>query len=346
MASFAQMAADQAQACRALGSPFTARILDLLPGLIAPASPLGQRLSGNSFQPAQAMALRLAGALHALARAEDAILAAVYPPAAPDTPTLTRALSVALARRQADILPWLDQPPQTNEVARSAVLIAAGHWLTERFGLPLVLSELGASAGLNLWWDRYALTLPGLRLGPPDPVLTLAPDWQGAPPPQAAPQVADRAGADIAPLDPGRDGERLLAYVWADQTQRLSRCEAALRFAAGQPLRVEQADAADFTERRLRQAPEGALHLIFHTIAAQYFPPETQARIDAALVRAGGAATTRRPLARLAMEADDQTPGARLTLTLWPCGRTLALGRADFHGRWVDWHPPAPRDAG
>ena len=33
---------------------------------------------------------------------------------------------------------------------------------------------------------------------------------------------------------------------------------------------------------------------------------------------------------------------AALTLTLWPGGESLALGRADFHGRWVTWQAAAP----
>ncbi len=78
---------------------------------------------------------------------------------------------------------WLNSPPQTNELGRSAVLIAVGHWLAERYGLPLILSELGASAGLNLMWDHYALSLPGGTLGPADPALTLTPDWSGPHPP-------------------------------------------------------------------------------------------------------------------------------------------------------------------
>ena len=113
------------------------------------------------------------------------------------TPHLALALASALSGGRSDFLPWLDQPPQTNEVARSAVLIAAGHWLTARFGLPLVLSELGASAGVNLLVGSLWSELPRPRLGPADPALTLTPDWRGTLPPLAAPRILDRAGADL-----------------------------------------------------------------------------------------------------------------------------------------------------
>ena len=86
----------------------------------------------------------------------------------------------------------------------------------------------------------------------------------------------------------------------------------------------------------------GHLHLIFHTVAWQYFPAATKERGEALLAAAGARATHEAPLARLAMEADGTTPGAALTLTLWPGGRVIALGRVDFHGRWVDWQAPTP----
>lgn len=334
--------AEQVADCRALGSPFTARVLDMVPGLLDPGSALGRRVLTAPALPEEKLPLRLAGALHALARAGDGDLAPVYPPHQASDAALARALVRTLTRAEATILPWLDHPPQTNEVARSAVLIAAGHWLTARYGLPLILSELGASAGVNLLWDHYALDLPGLRLGPVDAALTLTPDWHGDLPPRTPPQVLNRAGVDLAPLDPVADRERLLAFIWADQTTRLQRCAAALDLAARHGARVAQGDAAVWAEARLAELQPNSVHLIFHTAAATYFSDATTRRLLTALTSAGAAATPARPLAHLAMEADGPAPGAALTLTLWPGARVIPLGRADFHGRWVDWQAPAP----
>ena len=74
-------------------------------------------------------------------------------------------------------------PPQTNEVRRSAALIAGAQVALEHFQRPIVLSELGASAGLNLMWDHYALDIAGQITGPQTPALTLSPDWTGSLPP-------------------------------------------------------------------------------------------------------------------------------------------------------------------
>jgi hypothetical protein len=326
----------QAKACAALGSPLMHRLMSGLADRLAPGDPVADRIlawPGDASAKADSVPLRLAGGLHALVLTGRAPkLAAVYQT---DTDPTETALA-AIGSHGAFLLDWLNSPPQTNEVRRSAPLIAAAHWLTARFGLPLVLSELGASAGLNLLWDQYALTIGDRTYGPADAALSLAPDWTGALPPLAPPGILARRGSDLNPLDPVTDRLRLLAYLWPDQPDRIARTGTALDLAAQVRPQIDRADAADWLEARLATATPGALHLVFHTVAWQYFPPATQSRALAVLARAGETA----PVARLAMEADGQSPGAALTLTLWPGGHTVALGRADFHGRWVDWQAP------
>lgn len=326
----------QAEACAALGSPLMNRLMTGLAERLEPGDPVADRVLGWQGDPsakADSVPLRLAGGLHALVlTGQDPILATAYASGFDPTP---EALA-ALARHPAFLLDWLTTPPQTNEVRRSAPLIAAAHRLTQRFGLPLILSELGASAGLNLLWDHYALRIGDQTFGPPAPALTLAPDWTGPLPPHASPTILDRRGTDLNPLDPVTDSLRLLAYHWPDQPDRIDRTRAALDLAAQARPRVDRADAADWLEARLATRTPGAMHLVFNTVAWQYFPEATQARARSALAAAG----REMPLAHLSMEADDQTPGAALTLTLWPGGETISLGRADFHGRWIAWRAP------
>ena len=107
------------------------------------------------------------------------------------------------------------------------------------------------------------------------------------------------------------------------------------------PVLVDLAgERIDWLAARLQAAPPGHLHLIQHTVAWQYFPAEAQQRGQALIEAAGAKATPDRPLAWLSMETDGDTTGkvgAALILRLWPGEITLDLGRADFHGRWVDW---------
>ena len=333
----------QAQACEALGSNFTGQLCRVIAANLTDESPLERRLlnwPGDVSARGDSVPLRLAGALHGLVidgSAPD--LAAVYPPnPRPDDDGLWQVVKAAMHRHASRLDQWLNRPPQTNEIGRSACLIAAAHWLAARFDMPFKLSELGASGGLNLNWDRYALRAADTRLGPGDGVLTLHPDWKGEPPVPARIRVAERRGVDLTPLDASNpeDALRLRAYLWPDQPDRLARTDAALRLP---PARVDQGDAADWLASRLAEDTTNHLHLVYHTIAWQYFPPQTDQRATRALEDAGAKASNDSPLAWLRMEGDTQSPGAGMSLRLWPGDHYFDLGRIDFHGRWVDWRP-------
>ncbi|MBW4710318.1 DUF2332 family protein [Roseobacter sp. YSTF-M11] len=333
----------QAASCTKLGSPFMGQLLRLLADNWQEDSALGQRLArftGDIGPVGASLPLRMAGGLHALVlsgRAPD--LATLYPPATVPDDTLWAGVAAALKAHEPFLLEWVESPPQTNEVRRSAALIAGAAVVATRFDLPFVLSELGASAGLNLMWDHYGLSLPGLTIAPSHPALTLTPEWQGPLPPRARPTIAARAGVDLNPMAPGEDTDmlRLSAYLWPDQPHRLALTRSA---AAVMDAPLTRGDAIDWLETRLGAIPQGHVHLIQHTVAWQYFPKDAQMRGQALIEAAGAKATPDRPLAWLAMENDGDTTGAvgaALTLRLWPGDETLTLGRADFHGRWVHW---------
>ncbi|NIY80033.1 DUF2332 family protein [Celeribacter sp. HF31] len=335
---------DQARACRDLGSPFTATLLDGFANLGLPDGPIAERIAswpGDMSSKGASVPLRLAGALHGLVlEGKDPELAAFYPPHVSTEAELHAAASAAILRHGSYLDQRLNDAPQTNEVARATALILAADALSERFGLPLVLSELGASAGLNLNFDRFRLCAPNGDFGPSDSPVILTPDWRNAAPKPHGFTVAERQGVDLSPRDPVAERLRLLSFIWPDQTARFERISAALDLAAEHPPRVDQADAIDWLEERLSRRLDGHLHLVYHTVAWQYFPQTVQDRGEALLAEAGARARKDAPLARLSMEADGEGPGAKLTLTLWPGGTEHDLGRFDFHGRWIDWITP------
>ena len=339
---------DQADSCEALGSRFTARLLRLLAEQGLPPGAVRDRIegwTGDITSRGQSVALRLAGALHGLViegRAPD--MAQVYPPHEAPDPRLFTAVAEALCTQAPRILDRLAQAPQTNEVARSAVLIAAARWLAAVTGKPLVLSELGASAGLNLLFDRYALAIGQHVTGPVHPALTLRPGWRGEFPTGPDPSIRARLGVDLNPVDPCRDRLRLLSYIWPDQPERLASAGAALDEARHHPGLVQTGDAIDFLATRLDLVHADACHVVFHTVAWQYFPAPSRERGLGLMAAAGARATRAAPLAKVAMEADGASPGAEIRLALWPGGHDIALGRADFHGRWVDWRAPDPKE--
>lgn len=330
----------QARACAALGSPFMEQLLRVLARHWPADTELGRLCSewpGDIGPGGASLPLRIAGGLHALVlKDRDPVLKAVYPPATATDDVLRDAVLAALASHHDFFLRWLKSAPQTNEVRRSAALIPAAHWIAARHPLPFVISELGASAGLNLMWDHFALKIADETFGPPDPVLTLSPDWAGSIPAVSPVTIADRRGVDLNPLNP-KDPEqafRLFAYLWPDQPHRMALTRAAMTV---QNAPVDQDDAIDWLQRRMEDVPDGHIHLIYHTIAWQYFPPDRQAYGTAMIEAAGAKATESCPLAWLSLENDGAQDGAALILRLWPGDVNVRLGRADFHGRWVRW---------
>jgi hypothetical protein len=334
----------QADWCRKLGSPFTGLVCDLLARRLDAGSRFGARIHHwQGSAAADALALRAAGALNALARSGAVPeLTLAYPPNPGSTPDeLWLGIVAAVRKQDAFLQDYLDSPPQTNEVARSSAILSGCLVVASCFRQPIEVLEIGASAGLNLGFDRYRYDLAGRHWGDHSSPVRLAPSWEGDEPPLDAPlSVELRAGCDIAPLDPAlrSDRERLLSYIWPDQARRLARIERALDLAAAAPWRVEQADAAEWLEGRLGvPQPGGRTRILFHSIMWQYTPKDTQARILAAIEKAGAVASEAAPFAWLRLEPDSLPDGAAITLDLWPARRRIALGRGDYHGQWVKW---------
>ncbi|MFO1207954.1 MAG: DUF2332 family protein [Amaricoccus sp.] len=343
-ASVREVFREQARSCARMGSPFTGRVCALVADRMRAGGVVADRILGwpgdASYQGAT-VALRLAGGLHGLVlEGAEPALVAVYPPHEADDAALWAAISAALADHAGYLLARLDRPPQTNEPQRSAALCPGFLTVAELTGgLPLVTSELGASAGLNLSWDRFGYRFGDATWGDPGSPLQLEPDWRGPPPPLGPLGVAARASCDLTPLDATTDAGRLrlLSYVWPDQAARMERIAAAIGIARAAGITVEAADAAGWLERRLAEPHPGHVHVVYHSIIWTYLPPETQARIEASLTDAGARARPGAPLAWLRLEGGDAGNGAEISLTLWPGGETRVLGRASHHGTWVDW---------
>ncbi|MEQ8700803.1 MAG: DUF2332 family protein, partial [Bauldia litoralis] len=194
----------QARTCERMGSPFMADLLVYLSEALDPKTAVGAAvLAWPGDEKADALALRLAGGLHALVLSgRDPALAAAYPGGGASGPEmLDEAVSGALDRHADFLVDCLKSPPQTNEVGRSAILLGGFLTVAAETGLPLSILEIGASGGLNLHWDawRYRLAPPGGSAGDwgaDDAPLTLAPDWQGELPPLVPGTVAARAACD------------------------------------------------------------------------------------------------------------------------------------------------------
>jgi hypothetical protein len=244
------------------------------------------------------------------------------------------------ARHDAALLPWLDGPPQTNEPGRSATLMTGLLEIVERHGPKLEILEIGSSAGLNLLIDRFRIDLPGVSTGPADSPVHLTPEWRGSLPPATPPEIIGIRGVDIAPVDATTEAgaDRLLAYCWADHTQRFEWLAHALKLLRAHPPQLEAGDAADWVEARLAEPQaEGVTRVLMHSIVFTYISATGQARITAAMEAAGAQATPERPLAWAHVEADRDVHRHVLTVRSWPGhGEPTTIARAHAHGFWVE----------
>jgi hypothetical protein len=344
----------QVQWCRE-PAPFTARVLQRTRQWLAADAAAHAAFSAFAQDPlAAAMALRWAGALHHLALRGLQPWARLWPPGGLGLQAIDAEFDAAIAAAWRDQQPTVQAalrlPPQTNEVNRSVALLPGLLWVAARAGLPLKLLEIGASAGLNLWCDRYRYDLGSWRWGDPDAALTLHSDWHGGVPSEACAnlQVVRRAACDAKPIDLGHpdEGLRLASFIWPEQAERLARLNAAraeaARLMAASGVQVEALPAADFLARELRAPPPGCATVVVHSVVWQYIPAAEQAAITASIEAAGARASTAAPLAWLRFEPRAGDGHVELRCRLWPVGADHLLARCHPHGTRVEWLANAP----
>ena len=247
----------------------------------------------------------------------------------------------ALASHDPDVLGDMRHPLQTNETSRCGALAGGFHVIASRSALPMRAFELGASAGLNLHFDRYRYEGGGLTSGPVGSPVRFVDYWRGGVPPLDAPvTLSERRGCDLDPIDPTTEEGRisLLSYVMPDQLGRIEMMRGALSIAARDPVAVERESADTWAEARLAELPEGVATVVFHSIFWIYPPAEVTARIAAAIEDAGGRAGPERPLHWLRYEESAEQMGVvELRLRSWPDGEEALLARGRHHYEPLEW---------
>ena len=287
---------------------------------------------------------RISNAFTWLAMGDEAPALSAAFPKAPDGPGDPRAAwresVAALADHREAILDFMAHEPQTNEVRRSLVLLAGFLTIAAETGLPLRCFEVGASAGLNLYWDRFFYDFGGTTWGDPASPVRVPSDWSGPLPPlDAAIRVIERAACDRRPSDltDPVQRRRLLANIWPDQFHRIERSEASIALALAAGIEVEQADAVDWIRARVRLQP-GAATVVYHSIFWQYLDAATLDGLKTSVAELGAQARPEAPFAWLRMEPQlDNLAVTELRLTLWPGGEERLLAEVSPHGHWVRW---------
>lgn len=235
-----------------------------------------------------------------------------------------------LTANEAECRALIANPCQTNEVGRSAPLLCGFLAVARAAGRPLRLLEIGCSAGLNLRWDAFDYGWWG---DPRAPVHLgdLFEDFPTRPQPRA--RVVERAGCDLAPIDPTSDhgALTLASFVWPSRGDRLEMLRGAIEVARRIPAKVDRAPAAAWLASSLARPCGGVATVVYHSVFLQYLSEPERSRIGALIRAAGAAASLDAPLAWLRMEPGPATYETRLTL--WPGGRETLVAVSGPHGR-------------
>jgi hypothetical protein len=332
----------QASACRMIGSPLYDLLLTEAADDVDRGGPVWEILEGHEADPTESMlGLRMMAGVHRLVLEGKApALARFYPSAGGlvDSEQVWPEFRALIVEQHDELRELTARPCQTNEVGRSAALLGGFLLVAQETGLPLRLLEIGASAGLNLCFDRYFYSGADWSFGDPaSPVRFEDVVNEGRPPADQSLEVVERRGCDASPLDATSSDDRfqLLSSVWPDQVQRIEQLRTALELVAADPPAVEHASAGTWLDEALSDPRPGTATVVFHSIVWQYLGDEERDRVKAAIESAGAAADGEAPVAWLRMELGGEL--ADVHLTTWPGGDESLIARAGYHGRPIQW---------
>jgi hypothetical protein len=189
---------------------------------------------------------------------------------------------------------------QSNSVRRSLVLWLALHALAYRVRAPLHIVEVGASAGINLCFDRYSYRAAGgRRFGAlQSPVQIVAECYGRVPDLDVLPEIGSATGIDLNPLrasDP-EDRAWLEALLWADNADEARLLKAAVPVVAADPPIIFAGDAIDLCPVLSRELPRGEPRLAIELATKMHVPEQQWNAFDDAIESLGEGG----PLYRLA----------------------------------------------
>lgn len=231
---------------------------------------------------------------------------------------------------------------QTNEVARLTALVPALARLGDE---PVALVELGASAGLCLYPDRYDYVWAGageLR-GSGGPVLTTLASGP-LPVPGTHPRVVTRIGVDLHPLSVAvaEDVSWLLTLIWPGQDDRRQRLAEAIEVTRQEPPVLLAGDMLERLDEALALAEAGgAMPVVQHSAAVAYLDADARAAFAARMLSLVGAGRCH----WISLEGPQVLPEVAATAARPPSSASpfclavdgRAVGWATGHGADLTW---------
>lgn len=172
---------------------------------------------------------------------------------------------------------------QTNEVRRCVALRLGINEVARRWPGPLSLVEVGASAGLNLIFDRYSYRIDGRAIDGVDSAVVVSSELRG-PALQLSydvgrtPMIIRRLGIDQDPVDLADEGARrwLEAFIWPEQVTELATLRAAIEtyLAGAAGVELVQGDAVTDSARMILEQPGDEPVIMFTASLMSYLSLE------------------------------------------------------------------------
>ena len=241
--------------------------------------------------------------------------------------------------------PWIanfvrEQPVQTNVVQRCWALLPLFLTVARAVPVPMDLIELGTSAGLNLFWDRYHYQYTAGEWGSPTAPVRLSGEERSPVPGEllnTKATVRSRRGIDLNPIDvTSAKGLRLLRTFARDEEYSAHISEAA-EVVRSDPPELLRGDYLTLLPDLLRARQDATLTVVFQTLSTVYLTDEQRLLLRSVL-DAGGAEG---PLAWISTPTPEEHGQRRgdypIEMAIWPGGGRRIAARMNVRGEWLEW---------
>jgi hypothetical protein len=231
---------------------------------------------------------------------------------------------------------------QTNEPGRSAVIQAVMGDLA-RDGEEINLIEVGASAGINLHFDRF----PVRATDDGHPLTLVCEDLTPVDRSRVMPRVRTRVGIDPAPLDLDNETDRLWlkACLWPEQRRRHERFDAIVKaHSSWSRTTMLRGSAMECLEEAFALGDDHVMTVVMNTWSAFYFTPEERTSYFEEISRRSANGN----VAWISMEStmvkwpdvevDDAAHhrAASQVVLMRPSSTPAVWGWCHAHGRWLE----------
>jgi hypothetical protein len=223
---------------------------------------------------------------------------------------------------------------QTNEVRRCSYLYPIFSRISHMTRKPLALIEIGTSAGLQLFVDKYSYSYGTDQIvGNLDSEVHLRSEIRGDNSilnPLSHFDVARRIGVDLH-INDVRNTEDYLwlkALIWPEHGERRELFEKAASYVSNQTLSLVEGDGVEILRSLAAEISEEQVICVFHTHVANQMPVETKVKLLEQIKEIG----QRRGIFHIYNNIYD----AKLHLDYYLDGEESlnTIGETDGHGRW------------